>query len=198
MKMLVRVLPLLALVIAIVYFFIYKQMPEYSLQQIKKAAEQHDQQKFEKFVDVPALSESLARQFLMYNAAGKSETLVEPSLQTAVKKYSDPDLNQTFQTIVVDYVQNGKYGDDAETDGISTETSPAAMLMQLQDYVVSKLEFEGFCTVDKNDGMADVTADFHMPQKGTTLKLQMKMVDKGKYWQIVEITNLNDFLKQMQ
>jgi hypothetical protein len=198
MKMLVRVLPLLALVIAIVYFFIYKQMPEYSLQQIKKAAEQHDQHKFEKYVDVQALSESLAKQFLAYNAAANSATLVEPTLQTAVKKYSGSELNQTFQTIVVDYVQNGKYGDDAETSGFSKETSPAAMLMQLQDYIVSKLEFEGFRTVDKNDGIADVTADFYMPQKGTILKLQMKMVDRGKYWQIVEIANLSDFLKQMQ
>ena len=196
--MLVRVLPLLALVLAIVYFFIYKQMPEYSLQQIKKAAEQHDQQKFAKYVDVQALSESLAKQFIAYNTADKSNALVERSLETAVKRYSDPELNQTFQTIVVDYVQNGKYGDDAETDGFSKETSPAAMLMQLQDYIVSKLEFEGFCTLDKNEGIADVTADFYMPQKGATLKLQMKMVDKGKYWQIVEIANLNDFLKQMQ
>lgn len=70
--------------------------------------------------------------------------------------------------------------------------------MQLQDYIVSNLEFEGFCTVDKQDGFANVTADFYMPQKNTQLKLRMKMADKGKHWQIVEIENLNDFLKQMQ
>ncbi|QHT70926.1 DUF2939 domain-containing protein [Rhodocytophaga rosea] len=198
MKMYTRVLPALLLVLAVVYFFIYKQMPEYSLHQIKKAAEQHDQEKFEKFVDVHALSESLAIQFISYSSADRSEELVDPALKRSVSVASSTELNRTFQEIVADYVQNGKYSNDAELGGQTGETSPGVMLMQLQDYIVSKLEFDGFRTIDKQDGFADVTADFYMPQKNISLGLRMKMADKGKHWQIVEIENLSEFLKQMQ
>jgi hypothetical protein len=198
MKIYTRVLPALLFVLAIVYFFIYKQMPEYSLQQIKKAAEQHDQEKFEKYVDVNALSGSLAKQFISYSTADKSAALVEPALKKSVTVVNSAELNQTFQEIVEDYVQNGKYSNDAELDSQEGENTPGAMLMQLQDYIVSKLEFEGFRTIDKGDGFADVTADFYMPQKNMSLELRMKMVDKGKHWQIVEIENLSEFLKQMQ
>jgi hypothetical protein len=198
MKIYTRVLPALLLVVAIVYYFIYKQMPEYSLQQIKKAAEQHDQKKFEKYVDVQALSESLARQFISYSSADKSAVLVDPALKKSVSVSTSTELNKTFQEIVEDYVRNGKYSNDAEQGTPESETSPGAMLMQLQDYIVSKLEFEGFRTIDKEDGFADVTADFYMPQKNMSLELRMKMADKGKHWQIVEIKNLSEFLKQMQ
>lgn len=198
MKIYTRVLPAMALVIAIVYFFIYKQMPEYSLQQIKKAAQQHDQEKFEKYVDVEALSESLANQFMVYSRADRSAALLNQDLKKSVAVYPAAQLNKTFQEIVADYVQNGKYSNDAEREEYSGETTPSAMLMQLQDYIVSKLEFEGFHTIDRQDGFAEVTADFYMPQKNTQLKLHMKMADKGKHWQIVEIENLSEFLKQMQ
>lgn len=198
MKVYTRVLPVVALVVAIIYFFIYKQMPEYSLQQIKKAAQQHDQQRFEKYVDVEALSESLAKQFVVYTKADKTAALVDPALKKSVTLHPESQLNKTFRAIVVDYVQNGKYSSQADKETYTGGTTPGAMLMQLQDYVVSKLEFEGFHTIDKENGFAQVSADFYMPQKDTKLTLHMKMADKGKHWQIVEIENLSEFLKKMQ
>jgi hypothetical protein len=96
----------------------------------------------------------------------------------------------------VDYIQNGKY---PASDGIVTvaNKSPEAMLMQLQDYIVNRLEFAGFSTILIRDGYADVSADFFTPSQSMH-RLEMKMADKGKHWQIVEIRNLDQFLKSIE
>jgi hypothetical protein len=97
---------------------------------------------------------------------------------------------------VVDYIQNGKY---PSTNNVVTfaNRSPEDMLMQLQDYIVNRLEFAGFSTILIRDGYADVSADFFTPAQSVH-RLEMKLADKGKHWQIVEIHNLDDFLKSIE
>lgn len=197
MKMMIYVLTFAFLVI-VGYIFIYKQMPEYSLQQIQQAAEQKDQDKFEKYVDLQLLSNSLARQFVSYISKGPTDELVNRQLEEAVTASSQPQLQPVFKEIVVDYVKYGKYPGQKEVSSYSDTVTPAAMLMRLQDSIVKKLEFQGFNTTSKEDEFATVMANFYMPAQGKTLKLEFTMRDMGKYWQIVEVHNLDRFLKELQ
>jgi hypothetical protein len=48
------------------------------------------------------------------------------------------------------------------------------------------------------DGYADLTADFFSSSQAGSHRLELKMADKGKYWQIVEISNLDEFLKSIE
>jgi hypothetical protein len=144
---------------------------------------------------VEALSESLARQFVNYAIRNKNAELAGQDPEAIAREYS-PQLNAMFKTIVVDYIQNGKY---PSTNNVVTfaNRSPEDMLMQLQDYIVNRLEFAGFSTILIRDGYADVSADFFTPAQSVH-RLEMKLADKGKYWQIVEIQNLDDFLKSIE
>lgn len=187
--------PLLILMAAIAYFMIYKQMPQYALQQVEKATVKRDQALFEKYVDVEAISESLAKQFVVYASRNKNAQIAGKDPENIARNYS-PELNTAFKTIVVDYIQNGKY-QAGTANVINTHSSPEDMLMQLQDYVVNRLQFAGFSTVLIRDGYADVTADFFDPSQ-TIHRLEMKLADRGKHWQIVEINNLDQFLKSIE
>ncbi len=197
MKMIIYILTFAFLVI-VGYIFIYKQMPEYSLQQIQQAAKQNDQSKFEKYVDVDALSNSLSNQFIRYISTNQADTLVNPKLESAVNSYSAPQLQNIFREIVIDYVRYGKYPDEKEMSRYQDRITPTAMLMRLQDSIVKKLEFQGFNTKDKEKEFATVTADFYMPSAGKSLKLAFTMKDMGKYWQIVEVNNVDQFLNDLQ
>ena len=187
--------PLVLLLAAIAYFMIYKQMPQYALQQVEKATVKRDQALFEKYVDVEAISKSLAKQFVTYAARNKNAEIAGRDPEKIAKVYS-PELNTVFKTIVIDYIQNGKY-QVGTTNVNNTQNSPEKMLMQLQDYIVNRLEFAGFSTVLISDGYADVTADFFDPSQATH-RLELKLADKGKHWQIVEINNLDEFLKSIE
>lgn len=197
MKMMIYVLTF-AFVVIVGYIFIYKQMPEYSLQQIQRAAEQNNQDKFEKYVDLQLLSTSMARQFVSYISKDQSDTLVNQQLEQVVTTSSQPHLQAIFKEIVVDYVRHGKYPDEKEVSNYSGTITPTAMLMRLQDSIVEKLEFQGFNTTDKEGEFATVTANFYMPTESKNLKLEFTMRDRGKYWQIVEVHNLDRFLKDLQ
>ena len=195
MKRILVIALLLILMAAIAYFMIYKQMPQYALQQVEKATVKRDQALFEKYVDVEALSESLARQFVNYAIRNKNAELAGQDPEAIAREYS-PQLNAMFKTIVVDYIQNGKYPSKNNVVSFANR-SPEDMLMQLQDYIVNRLEFAGFSTILIRDGYADVSADFFTPAQSVH-RLEMKLADKGKYWQIVEIQNLDDFLKSIE
>jgi hypothetical protein len=93
---------------AIAYFMIYKQMPHYALQQVEKATVKRNQALFEKYVDVDALSESLARQFVSYATRYKDAEIAGQDPQAIAREYT-PELNNVFKTIVIDYIQHGKY-----------------------------------------------------------------------------------------
>jgi hypothetical protein len=196
MRKILIIAPLLILMAAIAYFMIYKQMPHYALQQVEKATVKRNQALFEKYVDVDALSESLARQFVSYATRYKDAEIAGQDPQAIAREYT-PELNNVFKTIVIDYIQHGKYP-SAGTTVATTNRSPEAMLMQLQDYIVNRLEFAGFSTVRIGDGYADLTADFFSPSQTSSHRLELKMADKGKYWQIVEISNLDQFLKSIE
>ncbi len=180
---------------AIAYFMIYKQMPQYALQQVEKATVERNQRLFEKYVDVESLSESLAKQFVLFASRNKDAEIAGRDPEKIAGKYS-PELNTAFKTIVVDYIQHGKY-QVGTTHVSNTYSSPETMLMQLQDYIVNRLEFAGFSTILISDGYADVTADF-FDSSNSTHRLEMKLADKGKYWQIVEVNNLDEFLKSIE
>jgi hypothetical protein len=195
MKKLLILFPVLLLMAAIAYFMIYKQMPQYALQQVEKATVTRDQALFEKYVDVEALSESLARQFVAYASRNKEAEIAGHDPEKIARSYT-PELNTAFKTIVADYIQHGKYPVNA-TPVTHAHSSPEDMLMQLQDYIVHRLAFAGFSTVLIRDGYADVTADFFGPSR-TSHRLEMKLADKGKHWQIVEINNLDAFLKSIE
>lgn len=195
MKAFAIVVMLVALAI-IGYFFIYKPMPEYSLKQVKQAAQQHDQEKFAKYVDIDSIGVSLANQFVAYVSKEKNDSLVNASLAKAAGNVKH-QLDETFKLVVVDFVKHGKYPAEKTLEGYDDEVSPSAMLMRLQDAIVEKLEFKGFKTIDKKDGHALVTANFYMPQKNTNLQLELRLKDQGRHWQIVEIRNLDNFLKDL-
>lgn len=194
MKKFLILFPVLVLMAAIAYFMIYKQMPQYALQQVEKATVERNQALFEKYVDVDALSESLAKQFVSYASRNKDAEIAGRDPEKIAQKYS-PELTTAFKTIVADYIQHGKY--QVGTHVSNTYSSPEAMLMQLQDYIVNRLEFAGFSTVLIRDGYADVTADFFDASQATH-RLEMKLADKGKHWQIVEVNNLDEFLKSIK
>lgn len=197
MNRILRTLPVLLLLLGITYFFLYKQMPEYSLQQVVQATQTHNREKFEKYVDVNALSESLAEQFTAYIKAHGMKSPVQPDVAQLLSQKSQPELRQTFRAIVKDYIQYGKYPNGTATVGYPATASPEAMLMRLQDYVVKELQFRGFQTVNKADGFAQVTAHFDQPDNRQHPRLTLKLIDRGNYWQIVGMNNLDAFMREV-
>jgi hypothetical protein len=190
---------LLAIAVAFIgYVFIYKPMPEYSLRQVERAARANDSARFFRHVDLEAVSGSLSDQFMRYVAQEPdTDTLVSPQLEGAVSRYSRPELNRMFQTVVLDYVRHGKYPDAAVTQTYAGGMSPTDMLLRLQDAIVEKLTFRGFKTLEKRDGYAQVAANFYVSGTDERLPLEFRMRDQGRYWQIVEVVNLDDFLRRI-
>jgi hypothetical protein len=170
-------------------------MPQYALQQVEEATIKRDKALFEKYVDIEALSESLARQFVSYTSQNKDAEIAGQDPEKIARNYS-PELNTVFKNIVVDYIQNGKYATVSPAT-VKQNKSPEDMLMQLQDYMVNRLQFAGFSTILVRDGYADVSADFFTSAQSVH-RLEMKLADKGKHWQIVEIQNLDKFLKSIE
>ncbi|PIQ20409.1 MAG: hypothetical protein COW65_15185 [Cytophagales bacterium CG18_big_fil_WC_8_21_14_2_50_42_9] len=55
--------------------------------------------------------------------------------------------------------------------------------------------FKGVKYVNEQGETALVGLEFTQPRYDTTLVLEVKMQDKGDYWQVVQLTNTADILK---
>jgi hypothetical protein len=89
------------------------------------------------------------------------------------------------------YVETGSFAKDP-----SREKKVDISLNGLWNKVVSdSSQFKGVNYTREEGEIAYVGLEFTQPRYDTTFVLEVKMQDKGDYWQATEITNTNDIFK---
>ena len=98
---------IIAIVAASGYFFYYVKMPEYSINQAKKAVQEGNLREFEKYVDVSRLMKEGVQDAAMYvpQSDGALQSMLKSGQMAAV-----------LQKAVEEYVKNGQWG---EIQGLS-------------------------------------------------------------------------------
>lgn len=190
-----KILLLLVVVLAAGGYWYYRSFaagPTYALLQAAKAAKTHDVAEFERYVDVRSVAGSLVDQLAGQGAALGIATENMPDI-TGLLGLMKPQITKAAQQEVQRYIETGSLGAAAQPGQM-----PGISLAGLASKVASpQSKLQGVQYVRETGNEARVGLEFTQPQYDTTMVLELKMLNQGDYWQVTEITNIGDLLKQI-
>ena len=192
MKKFLLLVVILGLLGGYLYYRSFVSGPKYSLLQAKEAAQTHNMAEFEKYVDVKSLTGSLIDQVAQQQSV--ISTLV-PGLGIAkgALNYLKPTLANAAHSEVKNYIETGQISTSARSG-----RTPILSLGALAGAIISdSSEFKGISYINESGETALVGLEFTQPKYDTTMVLEIKMIDKGDYWQATELTNTGLLLKHV-
>ena len=191
MKKILLIGLVLALLLGYLYYRSFVSGPKYALLQAKEAVQNHDMAAFEKYVNVTALTNSLVDQ--VTETPGLTENFIPGlRLSKSMTNLLKPTLAQAARTEVKNYVETGRI--NSQLEGNEMFFSLAAIAGTI---VSDDSQFKGLAYVQENNGEARVGLEFTQPKFDTTVVLEIKMADRGNYWQATEFTNAGQLLQHL-
>ncbi|NHZ84919.1 MAG: hypothetical protein GWP19_03450 [Planctomycetia bacterium] len=185
-------LTVLIVVIAIFFFWQFTKSPKYSLMQVNKSFKQHDLVKFEKYVDVEGITDNIIDQALESDTKDDSPTDLWAKIGEGLVMLLKPQLSKIAKQEVAKLVETGNIEID-KTDNDSEDYN-----FSLSEYwnltKGEKAEFKGIDYIKKEGKIALVGINIFQKEYETDLIIELKMRDKGNYWQIAQINNFNEFV----
>ena len=182
------------------YYWQLTKSPKYSLLQVQKAFEQHDLVSFEKYVDVEGITSRIIDQALDTSMGQESsedglgelgETMAR-GFVTLIK----PQLSQLAKQQIAILVETGNF--EAERESSNTDIS-ALTQTELFDFIdLENLEFQGIEYINVEGAIAYIGLKIHQKQYDTDMMFELKMRNKGKFWQIAELSNYADYLNELE
>ncbi|KUG05981.1 DUF2939 domain-containing protein [Solirubrum puertoriconensis] len=194
-----RILLLILVVVLAVGGYLYYRTvttgPKFALAKAAKAVHDHDVASFEKYVDVESVAGSLVDQVaeqdqvLSLISANTSGMMMRGALNLA-----KPQLAKAARKEVQHFVETGSFDANANNE---FERVVKFSLAGLASRVVSpESSFKGVKYLKEQGEQALVGLEFTQPKLDTTLVLELQMRNRGDYWQVTEITNLGEVLRQ--
>jgi len=188
-----------AIVAGGIIYWQYTRTPKYSLWQAKKAIEQHDLASFEKYVDVEGITNNLIDQILEISTDETKPQDEWKQLGEAIAKglisLLKPNLTKILKQQIVEYVEMGKFEEEKKS---RESEEPEISLSDLWNKSGGERNvFKGIAYVKKEGKIAYVGLEFFQEKYDTSLILSLKMRDKGRYWQVAEISNFSEFMRKL-
>lgn len=182
-----------------IYYWQYTKSPKYSLLQAKNAFEQHDLNNFEKYVDVEGVTNSLIDQLLEISTEKEQpkdewEQLGE-SLGKGLVILLKPQLSKLARQQIAKLVETGKL--EGEQQRTKSEEPDFSLSDIWNKAGGGKAGFQGIEYIKKEGKIAYVGLQFFYKEYNTELILELKMRDKGGYWQVAEWSNFTDYMKKL-
>jgi hypothetical protein len=205
MKKMMVLLSVLVMVGAVGFWFYkrYAQGPEFSLYQIKKAVDNRDFAALEKYVDVDRTTASFLDQAVQAGMAElpqKEQALAAMALGMAMASKKD-QVMQALRGGIEEYVSRGNTGQGPPAQISEEEWAqlqavlPIEKLMKENPLTGSRLE--GISYVNREDSLAVVGLELSVPSQPKPVIMEVQMVDRDGYYQVVGLPNAGAIMKQL-
>ena len=171
---------------ALWYHGYYTKTPEYAVRMIEEAVVAHDEAKFDRYVDMRKLTETLGDEFL--EAAMDSDRAMTEEVRSAVSDFAQifkASASKSFENAIRDYVRTGEWGN----------VGPDVQLI-LDKAGFYQAEFRSVEGLEKNaeDGSTTLGLRIYQKEAAEEFVLQIRL-EKGQdgAWKAAEISNFRDF-----
>jgi hypothetical protein len=178
------------------YNFWWKKTPQYSLQQVATSIQSHDLELFKKHVDL----DSLLNRFMddAFEQAKKENEKKKTNAFEAMGQQLGEGLIQLFKPRLVEMLklQIEKYVETGTIEKAAKgKSEPPLSVEQIKEKLGDN--FRGIKDVRTEGKISVVDIELFDKDKNQTRIIGLKMREKeGGYWQLIEIANFSDFLKE--
>ncbi|HEX8350059.1 MAG TPA: DUF2939 domain-containing protein [Hymenobacter sp.] len=183
------------LVVAVGGYLYYRSLaagPSYALVQAARAFQTHDVAAFERYVDVRSVSNNLigqvADQGSELGISGSNNMLMQGALQLL-----KPQLSEVARQEVKHLVESGTPPTPDQLP--STPLGKVSVVGMVGKVVGTNSRFKGIKYVREEGDQAFVGVELTQPKYDTTVVVELKMHNEGDYWQVKEITNASELVK---
>lgn len=188
MKRVVFIVIAAVLIGGYLYYRSFISGPKYSLLQAKEAATNHNVEAFEKYVDIESLTGSLIDQ-AMQQSSLVSQLMPGLNIAEGSLNFIKPQLAHAARQEVQQYIETG------EIDGGINGRRPLISIAAIAGAIIGEdSEFKEVAYTKEDGDHAYVGLKFTQPKYDTTMVIEIKMQDKGDYWQATELTNIGELL----
>ena len=191
MKKVLLILVVLGVVGGFLYYRNYVKSPKYSLLQAHEAMQEHDMAQFEKYVNVEQVTGSLVDQLSSHQSLISALNPGSLVMKQALR-YMKPQLSTVARKEIQKYVETGDFKKDPNAPKKKVDISLSGLWHKV---VSDSAAFKGIEYVNEQGEKALVGLAFTQPRYDTTMVLEVKMQNRGDYWQVVELTNTSELLK---
>lgn len=176
------------------YYEKVKNSPEASLLQIREALEARDTQKLQQYIDFKRTSQSIVEETQNMVLDFLPEALRGPvSLVSKGLK-----LRRSVTTSVRQELMKGfEAATNQKVPELSDLVSHLPISKVINEKTLPKLEFEGIDYVNQEDSVAIVGLEVRPVNKTEAMIVELRMVDKGDYWQVVGVPNFKEVLPKL-
>ncbi len=171
------------------YYFYWLRSPQYSLDKIQQAVQQHDDTFFERHVDVSRIADDMVTAMIDTTVATGEET--GPFKDTFVNMIKNAAL-PAFISQIRTYAEQGVFQPtDPSNDGFAI----AGAAIDRTGF--KTLEYKGVTNVERRNSVAIVTCKIYdrALQQEFPLPITMNRLE-DKTWRIVSLNGLTEFLKK--
>jgi hypothetical protein len=191
MKKILLIVLVIGLLGGYLYYRSFLTGPKYSLLQAKEAAQSHNMAEFEKYVNVESLTGSLVDQITAQRSL-ISKFIPGLGFAKGAMDFLKPQLAKAARNEVQNYVETGNMNVNI------AGKKPLISLAAIAGAIISdSSKFKGIDYVKEEGDQALVGLKYTQPRYDTTMVLEIKMLDKGDYWQATELTNVGELMKHV-
>lgn len=196
----------IALVASAAGYWGYTGTPWYSLGQIESAVEEGNRLRFQQYVDLdrflPTAVDQFMNQSIMEQVSDEDATGFEAlgsALGSALADRFKPALVQTLRSAILDGVQNGQIDQVFAQQDSTAEQPDDINLAEIGTSTgATPQTFAGIGEITKEADVALVELRFEQAHLDTTLALQLRMERADRRWRVVEVENLDSYLRTIE
>ena len=181
------------------YFLYYKKTPTYSLNLIRESVEKHDWETFNAHVDSDSVLSGAFDAFLDASMEDEKGDDSIKQMATGFAKLFKPAIVSALKDDVKKLVETGASG-NKENGGTDKQDAKVNTDGIKKSADLDGVKFKGIAYTKKADnGIATVGVTLTDTQLGQdfTLDIDMRQLQDGT-WQIIELSNLKDYLKAVE
>ncbi|NLL61515.1 MAG: DUF2939 domain-containing protein [Candidatus Atribacteria bacterium] len=195
-----RLLFLLFFIIVISLFISWRVIvsPQYSLKQLKKAIANNDTVTFDKYVDLDRTVEAAIDQIWQYYSNPVADSRKNPwfdirnEIGSTLLSVVKPNLKEIIKKEIHSYTSQGKWEDAISQDEnrlVSVFVKKVKEIVNPDDW-----EFQSINYIEIENDVASLGLTYYDRTKQSNFIVEVKMRKMSGYWQIIEITNVNQLL----
>ena len=181
--------------VATTFYLQFKKSPKYSLMMIAKSSKTHDYQLFKKHFDIEGVANEMVEDVMTFATADieEPENELERLGQEMAKGFFGlikPKLAESIQDQIQDYIETGNF---EESDDKAIALTQLLGIDDKQNGSESGNALKGIKYIKKDGKVASVGLEMKA-QDGEDIVVELKMRDLGSYWQVAEISNMNELI----
>ena len=182
---------MVAIIISGFWGWRFYSSPQYSLDQIRKAVKNHDITQFEKYVDLDSVTARLINRLpsILQNISDEKLFLGSEEINRMPLSLKKDSISKALRESVRAYIERSEWNFSVYTQG------PLAKV--IGKIPLGSFSVKGIQNVKREGKICKALINIYVQEYDGDATLEIMMRDKGSYWQVVELSNLPQFVGQI-